>query len=230
MSEPSDIKNIDVYEDTDNWPAHCNTPCNPDCPTVAVPHHIPAGLEHALLVTPNALSEVMFSLVNNSVTLKAWFALQLSHVKQAGQYHGRVFEPQWWRVWELIRVHKSAWIQEYDTQEQSKTQWELHQPSSVGELYALALFVLYRKVQSNPGKDDERVVGLKWHKYYHEDEGRYFLLHDLLGSLDYHCTLCSTRESETQSRCRTEFEKSLAWQKSHAKRMHSAVLQFQIGE
>ena len=58
----------------------------------------------------------------------------------------------------------------------------------MGELYALAMFVIYRNVLDNPEKNGKRVDGLKWWKGYDEDEWKFFVLYKFLSFMGSHCT------------------------------------------
>lgn len=58
----------------------------------------------------------------------------------------------------------------------------------MGELYALAMFAIYRNVLDNPEIDGKCVAGLKWCKGYEEDEGRIFLLYKFLSFMGSYCT------------------------------------------
>jgi hypothetical protein len=189
-----------------------------------------AGFEQALLVTRGKLHEVIASIVADSATMKAWFALMLPHLRRKSTR--TPITPLWGPLWHLIRKQKATWDEQYGANHQLGIQWELREPSSVGELHALAMFVLYREVQDNPGKDINRVTGLKWSKHYQGDEEKFFLLYQFLTFMQSYCAGNGhgAGSSDLHFRRPTDVKELPAWKKSQGGRMHAAVQHFLVGE
>lgn len=130
--------------------------------------------EAALLVKNEQLIEVVAELTSHSATMKAWFALRLKTKGKSSK------PPEWAFIWSLIQRHGTAWTALYKKGSFHTSQWEIQEPASKLDLWAYTLCVLYCNVQDNPNGDEERVNGIKWHEYYYESEGKYFLLFTLL--------------------------------------------------
>jgi len=195
-------------------------------PKTFIPYRDQTGFEQALLVRHDTLQETIASVVIGSATMKAWFALMFPQMRQRDACVKTAIAPTWEAVWGLISKQKATWNDRYDTNvHHHTTHWELHEPSSVGELYALAMFVLYRKVQDNPEKDDIRVAGLKWHKYYREDEEKYHLLFLLLIFMRSFCAVVRG----FQFRRPTSVVNLSSWEYSRGGRMQIAVQRFLHG-
>lgn len=227
MSTPSGPKKTGHNRNDDRSPPnHCVLQSRPDLPKVAVPSDSKKGFENAFLVTTNTLQDLVETLVNGSATLKAWFALKLRHVGVKGQSAKRFIAPQWGPIWALVKQQEAAWNIQYIGSDHSPRLWGLHEPSSVGELYALAMFVLYHKTQFNPGEDERRLIRLKWHGYYCCDMRKFFLLYEFLVFLDFYCI----GEGAIQIDRPIKNEKLPAWNNSRGGRMHSAAQNLQISE
>ena len=208
-------------QECERSPNHCVLLNRPDLPVIAVPFDSKEGFENAFLVTGNTLQDLIETLVSGSATLKAWFALKLPHVGPKGESAKRSMAPQWGPIWALITKQQTIWSSQYST---NATRWELHEPSSVGELYALAMMVLYRKTEKNPYKNDAHNTKLKWHKFYNTSLRRYFLLYNFLVFLDSYCT----GEGAIQFDRPTKDERLPAWNRTRGSRMNSAAQKFQI--
>lgn len=159
----------------------CFVPHGSGLPQIAIPGNKRNDIERAFLISVNKIQDVIVSLVVSSPTLQAWSAMRLPRAGMRDNAVPMSTTPQWGPIWDLIRKEKAIWNQQYTTKDdRPTTQWELHKPSSVGELYACAMFVLYHCVQDNPRKDGKRIAGLKRHRYYHDEEGKYLLLYNFL--------------------------------------------------
>jgi hypothetical protein len=229
MSGPSDLKGVSLNGNVDRSPDRCFLQDRPELPRIEVPYDSKEGFENALLVTNNTMQDLIENIVNSSATLKAWFALKLPYVGQSGESVKKSIVPQWGPVWTLIKKQKGTWDGLYVENAQSARRWEIRKPTSVGELYAHAMFVLYRKTQNNKEHDDTRQVRLKWHKYYHSDERKFFLLYNLLVFLDSYCTGQSGTSAIKFERPIKD-EKLAAWSKTRGSRIHSAAQRFQISK
>lgn len=138
------------------------------------------AFEQSLLVNKGkgSLDSIVTQLVQQSATLKAWFALRLkSSTHQRGQ---GISCARWDSVWALIQESKATWIAQYHGSENRAVQWEMGRPLSLAELQARVFLVLYQKIQENREGDLESTLGFKWHPYYYEEVGIYFLLHQFL--------------------------------------------------
>lgn len=227
MPKPSDTP-VSTDNHEENRPRGCVLVDCPAFPKTAVPEQLSeqVGFQEALLAPHDTFHDIIVSVVVDSATIKAWFALILPHKTRRGASAKRTITPRWGQTWELIRNGKAKWNEQYATNGQPATQWELHEPSSVGELYALAMFVLYRKVHDNPEKDEKRVAGLKWCRNYDEDEGKFFLLYNFLIFLGNYCI----GSGEIQFRRPTDKSNIRAWIVSRGGKMHAAVQEFLAGE
>jgi hypothetical protein len=168
------------------------------------------------------------SLITGSATLTALFATETSPAIDPRCGDAVNFEtPQWWRIWKVLKPRIETFDQHYGMHGRTVAQWEFFQPTSVVVLYALATYVLYRKVLDNPDKDDVRVPWLKWHKCYQEDEWKFYLLYNFLTSLEYYCSEGADAIDFDRP---TEAEKSPTWDASPGGRLFSAAQQFQRGK
>jgi hypothetical protein len=226
MSRPSTPKKIGVNNNKNNLINGFKLLDSPDSPEVAVPPCSRVGMEDAFLVQQWALPQVIGSLTIRSTTLKAWFALKLQNVGENGKILKRSIPPQWGPTWALIKKQKASWDQQYATIGSSGHPWELHEPSSVGELYAAAMFVLYKQVQNASDMDDQRVTNLKWRNYYNVDEHRFFLLYRFLAFLEWYCFGAGSVRVDPP----TQDAQLLSWNNSPGGVMHAAIRQFQKGE
>jgi hypothetical protein len=228
MAGPNDPNKAGRNHNGDHFPHHCVLQNRPDFPNIAVPYESKEkeGFENALLVTSNTMQDLIETLVNGSARLKAWFALKLPHVGPNGETAKKSIAPQWGPVWAMIQKQKSSWNSRYDPKDQSGMHWEVSTPSSVGELYAIAMFVLYRKTRHNREANERRMTRLKWHAYYDDDKKKFFLLYNFLAFLDFYCTGPGAIQFDRP----TKDEKLPTWNNSRGSRMHSAVRQFQTSE
>ena len=199
---------------------------SPDLPDVGVPPCSRIGMESAFLVQSWALPQVIGSLTLRSTTLKAWFASKLQNVGEEGEILKQCISPKWGATWALIKEPKASWDQQYGTSGSSETLWEVHEPSSVGELYALAMFVLYKQVQNDSGLDHRRLPNLKWPDYYNVEERRFFLLYRFLEFLELYCFGAGAVRVDPP----TDDSKLLSWKNSPGGEMHAAIRKFQKGE
>ena len=134
---------------------------------------------------PFERSLLIATTVCQSGTLKAWFAYRVStRERRPGEkvLKAALFTP----VWEMIQESAADWAEQYDQCGDRAEMWELGQPTSILELQARVLYVLYRQVQDNPDGDLQRGLWLKWHPYYHEEAGKYLVLHRFLQYLNKH--------------------------------------------
>ena len=162
-------------------PGGCKLPDSPRLPEIAVPCNTKGGFEDTYLATRNTLHNTIACIVIGSPILKAWFVLRLPHAGLSGENAQRYITLQWGPLWKLMQEQGVAWDRKYIVNhDKYKAQWELHKLSSEGELYALAMFVLFRKASKPPRKDDKRKDWLEWHRYYHDEERKFFLLCNFL--------------------------------------------------
>jgi hypothetical protein len=227
ISGPSDLKGVSLNDNVDRSPNHCSLQNCPDFPRIEVPYDSKEGFENALLVTTNTMQDLTETLVEGSATLKDWFTLKFPHVGKSGEPAKRSIVPQWGPIWTLIKKRKATWNELYTANAESDKRWEIREPTSVGELYAHTMFVLYCKTQNNPEKDDTRLIRLKWHKYYHGDERKFFLLYNFLVFLDIYCT---GNSSAIRFERPIKEERLAGWNKTRGSRIHSAAQQFQTSK
>jgi hypothetical protein len=161
-----------------------------------------------------------------SATLKAWFALVFPHLRWRSASAKGLITPSWGPLWELIKKQKATWSESFGSNGDPGTQWELHEPLSLGEFYALAMFTIYRNVLDNPEKDDKCMAGLKWCKDYNEDEEKFLVLHSFLSFLGPHCTGEGVIQFDRPAKSAT----LQVWKESRGGKMHAAVRQFLTGE
>lgn len=173
----------EANENGDLPPLGCKKP-GKGLPQVSVPKN-KEHFEHAFLIEKNRLERIVTPIILDSVTLVAWFTLKLPQVRQT--VSGSSNLPQWNQVWTVIEEQKAMLEEQYDSNESEgslATQWELKPPVTLNELYAYAMYVLFRKASEDPGEDE----GLKWHKYYYEDEGKFYLIYQFLNFLSKYST------------------------------------------
>lgn len=142
-----------------------------------------APFERSLLIASRDFDQLIATTVCQSGTLKAWFAYRVS-TRHPGEkkLKSAHFAP----VWAMIQESAADWAEQYDRCSDRAEMWELGQPTSILELQARVLYVLYRQVQDNPDGDLQRGLWLKWHPYYYEDVGKYLVLHRFLQYLVKH--------------------------------------------
>ena len=198
-------------------------------PKTAMPgpiHSEKVGFQKVFLATHHTLNDSIFAIVMGSATIKAWFALIFPHMRQRSAPDKGLIGPSYKPIWELIKKHKAAWSEHFGTNGQPATHWELHEPSSLGEFHALAMFAIYRNVLENPEKDDEGVAGLKWSKHVDGDEEKFFFLWRFLLFLRLHCA----GEGAIQFDRPFGLLAVRKWNESRGAKMHTAVRQFLVGE
>jgi hypothetical protein len=203
----------------------------PDLPKTALPAHDLSdkiGFQKAFLAAGYTLDESIVSIVVGSATLKAWFAVIFPDMRRRSASAKKFIAPSWASIWNLAKTQMATWNKNFCYHGHPETQWELHEPSSVGELYALAMFVIYRNVLDNPEKDGNHVDALKWRKGYDEDEGKFFLLYKFLSFMGSYCTGDGVIQFDRP--IGYGYLKVRAWKESRGGRMHTAVQQFLTGE
>jgi hypothetical protein len=204
----------------------------PDLPKIALPgpnYSEKAGFQKVFLATHDTLHDSIFAIVMGSATIKAWFAMISPELKRTSTSAKGLVGPLYGPIWELIKKQKATWSENFGRDGYPATQWELHEPSSLGELYALAMFAIYRNVLDNPEKDDEGVAGLKWCKYYDEDEEQFFLLYRFLLFMGPYCTGAGAIRFDRPP-VYAGSRAMWTWNKTRGATMHAAVRQFLTGE
>jgi hypothetical protein len=96
-------------------PAGCRVPVDTKLPQVAVGNEIFGPYEATFLIEPGYLELCLLEMVEQSSTLKAWFAYK---VKVKGLKDTCDLEPKfptWERVWELVQRRNQNWGQLYQT-------------------------------------------------------------------------------------------------------------------
>jgi hypothetical protein len=158
-------------------PLGCTFSADSSHPRVAVGDEAKDPYEHAFLLKTDELEQILPNVINQSASLKAWVAYRLKTkgLKEKCDLEARV--PTWERVWDVFQEKGVVWTTQYERIVLQTTQWEFEQPNSTLDLLASALVVLYCKVQENTIAADQGVRGLKWHPYYYEEAGKFFLLY-----------------------------------------------------
>jgi hypothetical protein len=161
-------------------PPGCRFPTNLGHPRVAVGDEVQGPYEATFSIQPGNLMECLFNVVEQSWTLKAWFAykIKVRGLKDTCDLEPRF--PTWERVWEMIQQKRSTWEERYKTRKNEgtlTTQWELCEPKSTLELLACAVVVLACHIPANFDNEQQNACPLKWYPYYYEHNGRIFTLY-----------------------------------------------------
>lgn len=102
--------------------------------------------EGSLLIESDHFDQLVTQMVRQSATLKAWFAYRIS---VRGDHTDKRSSPvaYWKRAWAVIEKSAGTWNLQYQQSEDRTGRWELGEPTSLAELQARVLFLLYQNVQ-----------------------------------------------------------------------------------
>ena len=194
-------------------------------PSVATGEHTAGPFEYVLLIENKTFKEVFAEVIIGSATLKAWFAFRLKIEAPRGSH---VKLSRWSTVWSAITANFDQWSMQYPVGHQfPATQWELQMPQDIPEMHAMSLFMLYRAVAPNEAGNRLHGISPKWHPYYYEDEGKFFLLHRLLCFLNSQTS--GTRSMTIFGRLRNNTGYTQEWLESAGGRIALACQKFMEG-
>jgi hypothetical protein len=172
-------------------PRGCALPCVPSLPQVATGYQGKGSYEAAFFVSDGELYEAFSATVVSCATLKAWFAYRLRAravkdglAQQDAMLDFQLKLPAWHTVWSLIQEKGAVWTEQYKKHGLSVNPWELESPISALDLFARVLIVLACNITANSDPEEPPSSGFRWHQYYYEDEGRFFLLYGLMTHLN----------------------------------------------
>lgn len=137
--------------------------------------------------------------------------------------------PVWEAVWSLIQEKGAVWTEQYKKRGSEINPWELQSPwspISALDLFAHVLVVLAFSITANSDAARTPSSGLRWHQYYYEDEGKFFLLYRFMTYLN---TII------TSGRAMSIYEpsdsvKRRSWVGSYGYRIHQAAKGYMKGK
>lgn len=163
-------------------------------PQVATGNEDKASYEATFLVESGKLYEVFAATAASCATLKAWFAYKIRArairdglAKQNAMLDFQLKLPDWQTVWKLIQEKGAVWTEQYQKEGLNVNPWELQSscsPISALDLFAQVLIVLACNTTANSDPEETPSSGFRWHQYYYEDEGRFFLLYGFMTHLN----------------------------------------------
>lgn len=176
-------------------PRGCTLPSDSRLPQVATGNEGKGSYEAAFLVdTDNYdLYGTFAATVGVFETLKAWFAyrLRVQAIKNGLVEQKTLLDlptklPDWQTVWNLIQAKGPVWTEQYKQRALQQNPWEVQSSLSALDLFAHVLVVLQWHITANVELVSEGTPcrGFKWHQYYYEDEGKYFLLYCFMSYLN----------------------------------------------
>lgn len=218
-------------------PRGCTIPSDSRLPQVATGHEGKASYEAAFLVDTDGhdLYKTFAATVGSFATLKAWFAYRIrtQAIKDGLSEQNALLDlptklPDWQTVWNLIQEKGVVWTEQYRTQGPQINPWEVHPSLSALDLFAHVLIVLASHIKKNAQLESEGKMcrGFKWHQYYYEDEGKYFLLYRFMSYLN---TIISPNRTMCIYRP-TDADKSTLWLGTCGWKIHLAAQSYLRGE
>lgn len=218
-------------------PRGCTLPSDSRLPQVATGHEGKGSYEAAFLVKSKEydLYEILAATVGVLATLKAWFAYKLrtraikdGFLEQNALLDLPMRMPDWQTVWNLLQEKGPVWTEQYHKRGPRANPWEVEPSLSALDLFAHVLIVLTLHIDTNMELDSEgtRCHGFKWHQYYYEDEGKYFLLYNFMS----HLNTISSPKGRTSIYKPTEPNKLGAWMMTDGYHIHTAAKDYMKGE
>jgi hypothetical protein len=216
-------------------PLGCTLPNHPDHPQVATGNEGKASYEAAFLVETDELYEAFSATVLSCATLKAWFAYRLRAqairdglTQQNAMLDLQLKLPAWQAVWSLVEEKGAVWTEQYKKRGPEINPWELQSPwspISVLDLFAHVLVVLAFSITANSDAAQTPASGLRWHQYYYEDEGKFFLLYRFMAYLNTIITSGRAMSIYEPS----DLSKRRSWVGSYGYRIHKAAKSYMKG-
>jgi hypothetical protein len=214
-------------------PSGCTLPTEPGLPQVAIGNEGKSSYEAAFLVEADELYDTFATMVASIATLKAWFAYRLrtQAIKDGFPEQDTLLDlqlklPSWPKVWELIREKGRIWSEQYQKRGPRINPWELQSPISTLELFVHVLIVLSSHISANSDPEKAASSGFKWHQYYYEDKGKYFLLYRFMSHLNI--VFAPNRSISIYEP--SDPDKRRSWIGSCGYRIHRAAKAFMNGE
>ena len=217
-------------------PPGCTLPTHPDQPRVAIGNEGKASYEAAFLIEDDELYEAFSATVVSCATLKAWFAYRIRAqairdglAKQDAMLDLQLKLPVWEAVWSLVQEKGAIWTDQYTKRGPEINPWELQSPwspISALDLFAHVLVVLAFKITANSNTAQTPPSGLRWHHYYYEDEGKYFLLYRFMTYLNIIMTPSRSMSIYEPS----DPSKRRSWVGSCGYRIHKSAKNYMKGE
>lgn len=137
----------------------------------------------------------------------------------------------WKAVWSHVRCNIARWRVEYRPGASVSTAaWEIQEPDTLLDFQAKVLYVLFQGIHQNSSESRRKGAQPKWHPYYHENDGRFFLLHRLLADLN--ARTCGTLTGGKVAMCMIRpvgVKKQRTWLSTPGGQIHSACEKFTKG-
>ena len=216
-------------------PRGCTLPSDSRLPQVAIGNEDKASYEAAFLMKHD-LYKTFAATVGSFATLKAWFAYRLrtqaikeGFLKQDVLLYISTKTPGWQTVWTLLQEKGQVWTEQHKTQGSQANPWEVQPSLSALDLFAHLLVVLKLHTDSNVGLESEGTPchQFKWHQYYYEDEGKYFLLYRFM---TYLITLMISPKSTMCIYRPTDGDKYISWMGTYGWQIHLEAKSYLRGE
>jgi hypothetical protein len=214
-------------------PSGFKVPAESGIPQVAIGNEGKSSYEAAFLVETDKLLETFSTTVASIATLKAWFAYRLrahaikdSFLKQDTLLDVQLKLPSWQTAWSLVRKKGEIWTKQYQTRGLTINPWELQPNISAEGLFAQVVVVLAFHITANSDTETPASGGFKWHQYYYEDNGRYFLLHRFMSYLNV--VFASNRSVSFYEP--SDVDKRRLWVGSCGYQIHRAAKAYMRGE